>query len=141
MNKDFSPIEVEIPQLWRNRGKFVTFYCLFIIFHQVWEIFIAKQPLTDIVIFHAVLSSVCCSMLILYCLPVFLGHYPSWVIRILGRKYILRFIADCEKHVGNQRKEKGKLSAPSGWLKDQRIFWLGFVLCCLVIGLIAGLRA
>ena len=139
MPKDYSPIHVNIPSPWRSIVKFSGVFSWVLVFGFAWRLFIFPEPPDDVMVAHAVIAFICGPFLFLYCIPGFLGYYPSWVIRILGRKYILRLISDCEKHVGNQRKEKGKLSEPSSWLKDQRIFWLGFVLCCFVIGLIAGL--
>lgn len=141
MQNDYSPILVTVPSPWRAIGIGACIASWLTLIGMAWLVFISTTPPEDVVIANFFVAAISSPIFFLFCIPVFIGHYPSWVIRILGRKHILRFIADCEKHVGNQRQEKAKLSAPSSWLKDRRIFWLGFVLCCFVIGLIAGLSA
>ena len=134
-----SAIEVIVPQPWRTIGKVFNVILLFSCFGCVWLAFIAPEPHSDgmgLAVWVSFISAiiVCC-----HTLPVFLNKYPAWLVRLVGEKYLNKFILDCKNHLGENRAEKAHLLMPQGWLDDKKVFWIVFIVSAFVLGLLAGL--
>ncbi len=136
--KDYSPIKVVVPQPWRTLGRLFAFLFALSLIGAFWQLFIsAEQPAEDMVAV-GYLGFFIAPFFFLLLLPVFLNCYPSWVIRLVGRKYVLKLIDDCKRYAGRNRDIKAELLQPQNWFKDQRFFWIVMIIGCGVLGLLQG---
>ncbi len=139
MKTDNSPIEIDVPAPWRLAGRCAGIVCWLTVLGYAWRLFLFPEPYDDQMLYTAILSFICGPMFFLYCLPAFLGRYPSWVVRILGRRHLLKFIADSKKHLSHTRQEKAAFNQPSSWLRDQRLKWLIIIISFGILGVLAAL--
>jgi hypothetical protein len=133
-----SAIEVIVPQPWRTIGKLFNMLLLFSCFGSSWLAFIATEPHIDGMVLAVWVSFISAIIVCCHTLPVFLNKYPAWLVRLVGKQYLNKFIADCKKHLGENRTEKAHFFMPNGWFADKKVFWIVFIASAFVLGILAG---
>jgi hypothetical protein len=136
--KDYSSIEVIVPQPWRNIGRLYAFLLVITFIGYFWRIFIYPEPPDDEIAGIGYFSFFIAPISLLYLMPTFLNRYPSWFVRLVGRAYLTKLIAEFKRNVGKNRSNKAQLSEPKNWFEDKRVFWLVIIIGCGVLGLLQG---
>ena len=136
--KDYSPIEVHVPAPWRLAGQLFVLAGVFIAPIYVLLLFFDTPPDTDL-IFIGGLHFILIPVMICYLLPVFIGRYPRWFVRLVGRDYLLKFIADFKRRFNENRAEKAHILLPYAWFRDQKVYWLVLVGVCFILGIFHGI--
>lgn len=140
MQDKLSSIEISVPPPWRLVGQV---FCSILIISFVgffWRVFIWPEPVDEEMLTVSIISFLCVPSFCFFCMPVFIGRYPGWFVRIVGRRRLEKFISDCRAHVDPERAERAKLTDPGSWIRDQRTFWVLIIIGCAVLGVVNGLR-
>jgi hypothetical protein len=135
---DYSAIEVHVPAPWRLVGQLFALGTLFYVPLYVWFLFFSAPPDTNLLIIgwgHIMVTPI----VICYLLPVFIGRYPRWFVRLVGRDYLLKFIADFKRRFNENRAEKAHILLPYAWFRDQKVYWLVLVGVCFILGIFHGI--
>jgi hypothetical protein len=136
--KDHFPIEVIIPQPWRTIGRLFVFVAFLTVIGYFWRLFIYPEPPDDEMAGVAYFSFFVTPFLFAYTMPLFLNRYPSWFVRLVGREYVNRLIADSKRHLGQNRKIKAQLLRPKNWFNDKIFFWLAMIIGAGLLGILRG---
>jgi hypothetical protein len=136
--KNYSPIEVIVPKPWRTIGRVCNILFILTTIAYIWLLFISSDQADEELIGVGYFSFFIAPFWFLFLMPLYLNRYPSWFVRLVGRKNLIRLIADCKRNVGKDRDIKAKLSEPKKWFDDQRIFWVVIFIGACVLGLLQG---
>jgi hypothetical protein len=138
--RDSSPIEAVVPQPMRTIG-IIFILCLIGSFlGYFYRIFIYPDPPDEEIFLAAWVSFIGVPIVTIFALPLFLKRYPSWVVFLLGSKYLHKFIADCRKKLGKNRSEKAHVLLPHAWFEDKLVFWITAIVVCFVLGFAHGME-
>jgi hypothetical protein len=135
--KNYSSIEVIVPQPWRTVGLLCVFMFLLCIFFFIWQLFISSEPPDEEFIGVSYFGFFFTPFLLVYSLPLYLNCYPSWFVRLVGPQNIQRLIENAKRYLGQNQDNNPQLSGPKKWFENKRIFWL-FVTGCGALGVFKG---
>jgi hypothetical protein len=137
MKKDLS-IKVIVPQPWRLIGRIVIVGCALVTCMAIWVTFFSNEVVEDIIVINTIAMIIFLIISFVFLIPVFIGRYPSWIVRIFGSEFLLRVISDCETLVSARRKNKATLANPYSWLSDHRVAWLLIFGALILLGIYNG---
>lgn len=132
--KNHDPIEVNVPQPWQWIGRVVVVVGLLVSCVFVWQTFFVKEVPEDIILYNTIATLILYPLVFIFFIPVFIGRYPRWVVRIFGEKFFHKFINDCEVLVSERRINKANLTDHRSWALDQRIVWLVIIGALILLG-------
>ncbi len=135
--KDYSPIEAIVPKPWGMIGRVCNILVSLMIVGYIWLLFISPEPPDEELIGVGYFSFFFAPFWFLLIMPLYLNRYPSWVVRLVGRKYLIRIIEDCKRYSGQNQDNNPQLSGPKKWFENKRFFWL-FVTGCGALGVLKG---
>lgn len=141
MHENWGAIHVTVPPPWRLAGQLYCGISIMAFLGFFWRIFFWPEPADEEMMVVSMIIFFCVPPFCCFCLPVFIGRYPRWFVRIVGRRRLEKFIADCRAHADPERAGRATLSDPGSWLRDQRTFWVLIIIGCAVLGVVNGVRA
>jgi hypothetical protein len=130
-----SSIEVLVPQPWRTIGRIFTLLLIATFVGFFWRIFFFPEPPDDELLFVAWVNFISTPIFCCFALPLFLNKYPGWFVRLVGQKYLNKFISDCKQNIGSNRAEKAHMLMPQRWFADKRFFWIVMMIGFAVLGI------
>jgi hypothetical protein len=139
MEKD-QRIEVRLSRLWQTVG--ALFAICLVVSHLavLWLSIFPEQPMSHEYLLAGLSGMVLVVPTCLFLFPCFIGHYPSWVVRLFGRKFLEQLVEQCQIHLGDSRIGRGELRSPLSWLNDHRLVWLLIIGGGFVLGLVKSLK-
>jgi hypothetical protein len=132
---NFSAIEVNVPAPWRLVGRLFSLLWFVTFAIYVWLLFFHLVPSETEVAIMAALHFIATPIFVCYFLPVFIDCYPSWFVRLVGRKHLIKIIENFKRHLSKNREEKAHVLLPHAWFRDQRIFWFVLLIGCGILGI------
>jgi hypothetical protein len=136
---DFKPIPVKIPQPWLWLGRIFVFFCICGSGLLIWQLIFVAGPLGDVFLINSAINFFVTPIAIIFFIPFFIGHYPVWVVRLFGEKWLNKLINDCAQLIGAKRENKAFLFVPTSWFADQRLIWLTILIGAAVLGVLHAL--
>jgi hypothetical protein len=133
-----SPIEAVVPKPWRTIGRVYTLIGIASSIGFLWWLFFCPEPPDGEAVFIACVNFIAVPIFTIFALPLFLNRYPAWVVRLIGPKYLHKFIADCKQKLGKDRAEKAHILMPHTWFDDKRFFWIVTIVGLAILGVLRG---
>jgi hypothetical protein len=137
MNYDLS-IKVNVPQPWRLIGRVFIVGGILVALIAIWVTFFSGEAAEMILIVNTIIMTISVLFSVAFFIPAFIGRYPSWLVRLFGSKFLLKFVRDCETLVSARRKNKASLTNPYSWLSDHRVAWLLIFVAAMLLGIYNG---
>lgn len=139
--KEVAAMPVNVPKPWRIAGRVVVvlFAVLCGFFGYVWFIADRTPPSSDLPMTLFSLLNFLAGALLL--IPCFVGYYPGWMVRIVGRERLQKMVDQCRDMYGPQRVSKATAKSPESWFTDMRVIGLLMVLGLCLAGLMLSIRS
>ena len=137
MKNDIS-IKVNVPQPWRLIGRIFIITAIIIGLIAIWFTFFSNETIEDMVLINTIVMIVAILYTFPFFLPVFIGRYPSWVVRLFGAKFLLKMIGDFETLLSDKRLNRATVANPYSWLSDHRVAWLLILGALVMLGIYYG---
>jgi hypothetical protein len=99
-----------------------------------------RNPYNKDEIFLAAIGYVCVVFSMLFMIPpFFFGKYPSWMVRLIGERYINNLLADVQRLMGEERLQKATLKSPFSWFDDGKVVLPLLLILAALLGVLAAL--